>query len=439
MSVNKYRLLQPNITDITIKLPVSINFDNLGIDDSISKYEDVVINDSVNNIVDYEIVRFQHKGAIPASPTPTPTTTTTPTPTVTPTMTMTPTVTPTNQASVTPTPTNTVTPTSTVTPTASSPSLNYYGVTNLKLFKETCPTIFTILAGGSPSGGCGTWFKFNSKESACSQTFCGTNGYGCTGECVGVYVTTQRTPQTARVNDSLYTLSGGIYTKLEDGWYVNSIESVVVEIYLGVIKEITACSGSLVQDVMSNYYSTVNIGTQTWLKENLMTTSYNDGSVIPNITDTTLWKNATVGAYSYYNNTSACFGPLYNWFVATDTRGVCPTGYKIPSYQDFTTLKNYLGGANTGGEIKISGTTWWDAPNTDANNSSKFNAIPAGSRDYKGNFEKEGEKALYWQSSGGLCLPGLKSHSNVNHNNNDFNNAGCDNKNNGYSIRCVKI
>ena len=44
-----------------------------------------------------------------------------------------------------------------------------------------------------------------------------------------------------------------------------------------------------VTDIDGNVYNTVQIGTQCWMKENLKTTTYRNGTPIPNVTDTIAW------------------------------------------------------------------------------------------------------------------------------------------------------
>lgn len=58
----------------------------------------------------------------------------------------------------------------------------------------------------------------------------------------------------------------------------------------------------LVTDYDGNVYPTVKIGTQVWMAENLKVEHYNDGTVIPIITDGATWVADTAGAMCYYNN-----------------------------------------------------------------------------------------------------------------------------------------
>jgi hypothetical protein len=58
MSVNKYKLIKPNIDDLLIKLPIQIDWDYLGQQDSIEAYEDKVIDTITDNKIDYELARF---------------------------------------------------------------------------------------------------------------------------------------------------------------------------------------------------------------------------------------------------------------------------------------------------------------------------------------------------------------------------------------------
>jgi len=147
-------------------------------------------------------------------------------------------------------------------------------------------------------------------------------------------------------------------------------------------------------DQDGNEYKTITIGTQTWMAENLRTTKYSDGSAIPNVTDNTAWINLTTGAYCNYNNTTsadtiATYGRLYNWYAFADSRMIAPTGWHVPTIDEWTILSAYVGGDNVvGGKISETGTThWdWDDPNTSGTNESGFTALPSGYRYYEGMF-----------------------------------------------------
>ena len=61
-------------------------------------------------------------------------------------------------------------------------------------------------------------------------------------------------------------------------------------------------SNTTVTDGDGNFYTSVTIGTQTWLAQNLATSKYNDGTSIPNVTDNTAWSALLTGAYCNYLN-----------------------------------------------------------------------------------------------------------------------------------------
>jgi uncharacterized protein (TIGR02145 family) len=105
----------------------------------------------------------------------------------------------------------------------------------------------------------------------------------------------------------------------------------------------TTCD-SIVADIEGNQYHTVTIGNQVWMAENLKTTRLNDGTILPNITDGTSWGFLTTPAYcSYLNNPRNLkeYGALYNWF-AVNTKKLCPSGWHVPSDEEWTALELYL-------------------------------------------------------------------------------------------------
>jgi uncharacterized protein (TIGR02145 family) len=169
-------------------------------------------------------------------------------------------------------------------------------------------------------------------------------------------------------------------------------------------------SGSGITDIDGNNYSTIIINGQEWMAENLRTTSYSNGDSITNVTDETQWSNLSTGAWAHYNNDSQFenpFGKLYNWYAVKDSRNVCPTGWNVPSDNEWNTFINYLDpnadGGNiypniAGGKMKSVGTQYWQSPNTDATNESGFSGLPGGYRNSYGIFHEAASHCYWWGS-----------------------------------------
>ncbi len=61
------------------------------------------------------------------------------------------------------------------------------------------------------------------------------------------------------------------------------------------------------------------------------------------------------------------------------TEGICPSGWHIPSDEEFTQLTDFLGGEGVaGGKMKEAGYDHWNSPNTGATNSSGWTGLPGG-------------------------------------------------------------
>ena len=199
-----------------------------------------------------------------------------------------------------------------------------------------------------------------------------------------------------------------------------------------------------VTDVEGNSYKTVKIGTQIWMAENLKTSKYNDGTVIPNISDNTQWSNLTTGAWAYHNNdaaNNAKYGKLYNWYAVSSTtngnKNVCPTGWHVPTDTEWMVLTDYLGSDSVaGGKMKEVGTINWNSPNTNATNTSLFSGLPGGY--FSSGFSKFngiGYNANWWSTTVSNSVGALYLILSC-----DDNEAGLDsqNKKSGFSIRCLK-
>lgn len=157
-----------------------------------------------------------------------------------------------------------------------------------------------------------------------------------------------------------------------------------------------------VADIDGNYYKSVTIGTQTWLVENLKTSKYRNGDLIPNITDNRAWMLLETEACCDYNNdpnNSKTYGKLYNWFSVHDRRNIAPVGWHVSTDAEWTTLATFLGGKSiAGGKLKEAGFSHWNSPNTGATNVVNFKALPSGMRGPDGTFSRMGHNSSWWCS-----------------------------------------
>jgi uncharacterized protein (TIGR02145 family) len=180
-------------------------------------------------------------------------------------------------------------------------------------------------------------------------------------------------------------------------------------------------------------YLTVQIGTQTWMANDLNTTKLNDGTPInigPNVLPPTPAFVGPVGSAIEY-------GYLYNWY-AVNTGKLCPTGWHVPStYVDWGKLATYVGGDNLtkGGKLKETGTGHWISPNYAATNEVGFTALPNGY--YDGNYHSMGYLGYWWASD---AIPGGSYAEYVALSNTDggFMNLGNQLRDKYFSVRCVK-
>jgi uncharacterized protein (TIGR02145 family) len=164
-----------------------------------------------------------------------------------------------------------------------------------------------------------------------------------------------------------------------------------------------ATAGNGTTDIDSIFYTSIILGQQEWMAENLKTTRYANGDPIPNVTGNTEWSALETGAWCWYNNDNQYenpYGKLYNWHAVADSRNLCPEGWHIPTDAEWTVLTDFLGGENVAdGKMKEAGILHWNAPNTDADNSSGFTGLPGGSRSQSGTFSYLRSYGYWWSSS----------------------------------------
>ena len=156
---------------------------------------------------------------------------------------------------------------------------------------------------------------------------------------------------------------------------------------------------------LESYAQTVTIGTEVWMTKNLNVDKFRNGDPIPQAKTDDEWKKAGVNkqpAWCYYENdpaNGAKYGKLYNWYAVSDSRGLAPVGYHIPSDAEWTILSDYLGGAEKAGAKMKSKQGW--AEDGNGTNTSGFSGLPGGSRYYSGTFYTIGKCGYWWSSTEG--------------------------------------
>jgi uncharacterized protein (TIGR02145 family) len=142
-----------------------------------------------------------------------------------------------------------------------------------------------------------------------------------------------------------------------------------------------------VTDQQGNVYRTIQIGLQEWMAENLKTTIYRNGDPIPGNLNDTQWASTTEGAWAFPGGGSSLlcpFGRLYNGYVIDDERGVCPTGWHVPSSSEYlflaqTVSQIFQDNSPVTRRLRSGGTIYWSNPES-GDNSSGFSALAAGQR-----------------------------------------------------------
>jgi len=179
-------------------------------------------------------------------------------------------------------------------------------------------------------------------------------------------------------------------------------------------------------DIDGNSYTSIIIGSQEWLAENLKTKRYSDGSDIDYPISISGWTGNTSGAYAYPSGDTLNFGYglLYNWPAVNNSRGLVyftrngeqEIGWRIPTCKDpwnpkpgetydFEILNDFMGGGFLqGGKLKETGTSHWNPPNLGATNQYGFTALGTGRRTNTGTYDYFKDRCQFWSSISGVGL-----------------------------------
>ena len=217
-----------------------------------------------------------------------------------------------------------------------------------------------------------------------------------------------------------------------------------------------------VADIDGNIYTTVLIGDQCWLAENLKVSRYSNGDQIPTHFSDTDWGQLSMGAYAVYPHTAiegidgdaemiSAYGKLYNWFAASDPRGVCPAGWHVPSNEDMVELRTAIGGNQMGRMLKSclqvyspfesrcdtdDHPRWNFSCSGHGTDDYGFSAYPGGVRWATWTFQRLGSFGHWWTYSthptNELTAAGMNLGTGVNLGSSFYD------KRHGFSIRCLK-
>jgi uncharacterized protein (TIGR02145 family) len=147
------------------------------------------------------------------------------------------------------------------------------------------------------------------------------------------------------------------------------------------VMALPAAAQETLTDVDGNTYQTIEMNGQTWMAGNLRTTRYADGTPVDS-------------CWCYGGDQAKCeeYGRIYAWPAAmkgdttANVQGVCPDGWHLPAKEDWLALIDHFGPAQSGTELKVKGSTGFDA---------RY----GGYRFEDGSFNYEGEFVYFWTSS----------------------------------------
>ena len=214
-----------------------------------------------------------------------------------------------------------------------------------------------------------------------------------------------------------------------------------------------------------HHYPTVKIGNQCWFAENLRNENYANGDAIPTNLSESQWIATLEGAVAVYGEEyggdsecenllfyeiDACnpsvsleeWGRLYNAYAVVDLRGLCPSGWHVPSDGEWTAMTDYLGGASVAGK-KIKATSGWSVDNS--TNSSGFTGLPGGILAAGSTLEINfgaGTTGFWWSSTPGSAATSGSDNFQLKHRYAyglmDYLYSSNFSQNRGYSVRCIK-
>ena len=228
-----------------------------------------------------------------------------------------------------------------------------------------------------------------------------------------------------------------------------------------VVVDSKSCAATpTVTDHEGNVYATVQIGTQCWMRDNLRTTHYSDGTSI------SLGSSpSTTVAYRYCPSSNcsnvSTYGYLYNWKAImhnssssssnpSGVQGICPVGWHVPSDAEWTQLishvniPQYMCTIYSGIAKALASTTGWNTisitcavgNDQSTNNATGFGVLPAGNY-YGSSYNDFGDGAYFWSCSQDESNSSSAWNRSLYYSSADVYRY-CSTKENGFSVRCLR-
>lgn len=163
----------------------------------------------------------------------------------------------------------------------------------------------------------------------------------------------------------------------------------------------------ILTDIEGHVYYMVSLGNQEWMNRNLETSYYTNGDKIATTgTQTVNIEMEDQPAYQWaflghedYPELLEDYGRLYTWYTATETRKICPSGWHLPSLDEWNELFNHLGADTlTSRDLQWCFSYHWDSPINPGKEGS-FWAQLAGFRLPTGQFQYASHYGTYWWST----------------------------------------
>lgn len=176
-------------------------------------------------------------------------------------------------------------------------------------------------------------------------------------------------------------------------------------------------------------YTTIKIGNQLWMQQNLNTSRFSNGESLKATNSNLDWDTTTNASFAQVSATNSALGKFYNHYAITDARNLCPAGWHIPNRTEWDSLFNRLGGWQVAG-LKLKAKNSWGST-IETQGTSSFKADPSGYKNEAGVVLQSDNLGYWWMKS---ASPSAIKMTNFD----DEAFSGSATSGVGYTVRCLK-